>query len=417
MTITTVSDLYNPEILTETVQGAFAQKNAFMGSALVALGACVVSDSMPESGPRAIGKQITVPYFGTIGAFVNNPDGSAVTPNKLSQTSEVAAVTRDSLAFEISQWAIGNAAVNPNVGDPYEEAAGQIVTAASRAMDSRIMTAASAAGGLLKDVYSSTVPVTINWDLIVDSKTAFGDEQEGIVAMAVHSQVQKDMMKLKDSTGRPLLIQSETQGGPVERFCGVPVVVSDRLPLTGSTMGAVTSSGTSPPTVTLAGTPNGAHNLQIDVVTGGAAGTATFRFSVDGGSTWSATYLIPNGGGAVVLADDGSQTDINSAKTIDSLVGANGITGITATFASGTYNADNLYTSTAQLKVTSLLMKQGAMAYWFNRLALTLKDQPNVTADTNISAMHLYSAAIRYRRARGGSKPGVVKILHNVTNY
>jgi hypothetical protein len=407
---TTVNtDVFNPETLVEAVQGAFAQKTAFMGSLLASQGIVTVRGQMPVGGPSAIGTTVTIPYFGTIGAFVNNPDGSAVSPSKIKQTNETNTVTRDSLAFQVSRWAEGNASVNPNVGDPYEEAARQIVVAAQRAMDSRIITAASAAGVYVSDVYSSSVPVTISWDMCVDAKfQGWGDEQDDVAAILVHSQTYKDMLKLKDTTGRPLLLDSQTSGGPVDRFAGLAVVVSDRVPITGSTQGAVTSSGTSPPVATLTGTPLGAFKLQIDCVVGGAHGTATYRFSTDNGNTWSAnvtTNATP--GTAVALTD----------TAVDSQVGLNGATGLLVAFAAGTFNADNLYTSTTSVKATSLLLKKGALAFWYADQHLRLQTAEDVTADTDIAAMHLYGVAHRYRRVANGTKAGVVQLTHNVSGF
>jgi hypothetical protein len=407
MAITTVSDVFQPEILTEAVQGVFGQKTAFMGSRLAALGAVVVEGTMPEGGPDAIGVTVKVPYFGTLGEFVNNPDGSSITPSKIAQTSENATVTRDSLAFEVSRWAQGNAAVNPNVGDPYEESARQAMVAAERAMDKRIITAASASGVFIKDVYSATAPVTISWDLVVDAKTeGWGDEQDDIVAMLVHSHTHKDMLKLKDGAGRPLLIESQVGGGPVDRFCGLPVVISDRVPVTGSTMSAVVSSGTTPPVATLAGTPLGTWKLHIDCMLSHASATE-IRFSTDGGNTWSAN---------IAAADDGVPVALIDTAT-DSLVGVNGKTGLTVAFAAGTFNSDNLWTATTSLKTMSLILKRRALAFWYNRNALAMETDKDIKAHTNLGAMHLYAAAHRYRRLPGGTKAGVVQLVHNVSGY
>jgi hypothetical protein len=411
MAITVLSDVFNPEILVEAVQGEFNQKKAFMDSLLVRTGALTVNGTMPESGRDAIGKQITVPYFGTLGEFANNPDGSAATPAKIQQVSEVSAITRDSMAFAVSRWAQGNAAVNPNVGDPYEESARQIKEAAIRAMDSRSITAAKAAGVYLKDVYSSTVPKTLDWDLVVDAKAdGWGDEMSDIVGMLIHSHTHKDLMKMKDGTGRPLWVKqidsSFSEGGPIETWCGVPLIVSDRVPLDSSTMGAVTSSGTTPPVATLTGTPLGPWKLVIDCMLSHASDTL-IRFSTDGGNTWSANIAATDSGTPVALID----------TNIDSLVGVNGKTGISVAFAAGTFNADNLWTATASLKVMTMLLKRGAMAFWFNQAALGLQTDENILDDTDIGAMHLYSVAHRYRRARGGTKAGVVQITHNVSGY
>lgn len=87
-------------------------------------------------------------------------------------------------------------------------------------------------------------------------------------------------------------------------------------------MTSVTSAGTTPPVVTLTvGTLTGYHNLRVEVTTGGARGTAVFRWSIDGGTTWTS---------AVTTA----------ATTV--LAG----TGITLNWATGTdYATDNVYTA------------------------------------------------------------------------
>jgi hypothetical protein len=411
MATTINTDVFNPEILTDAVEGAFAQKTAFMGSKLVSLGIALVEGSMPEGGPDAIGKEVTVPYFGTIGEFTDNPDGSSLTPKAIKQTSETSAVSRDSLGFSVSRWAEKNALVNSAVDDPYDEAARQIVEAATRAIDKRLITAASASGVYVKDVYSTSAPGYLDWDLCVDAKVdGWGDESDdSVAAMLCHSQTHKGLLKLKDSTGRPLLLTSQANGGPIDTFCGLPVVVSDRAPLTGSTMGSVTSSGTSPPVLTLTGTPNGAYKLVVDCVLGGAHGTATVRFSVDNGNIWSdpiTTHATP--GTAQALTD----------PAIDSRVAVNGVTGLSFAFAAGTFNADNLYSASTAVKATTMLLKRGALAFWYSSGNLGLETDKDIRAHSREAAMHLYGVAHRYRRVRGpGTRPGVIQIVHNVGGY
>lgn len=409
MAITVNTDMIDVQILMDVVRGLFKGKNAFMGSILVSSGAVRVSGTMPEGGQAAVGKKIDIPYFGTLGEFTSNPDGSAVTPNKLQQLSEQATVARYSLAAEVSRWAQGVGAINPSVGDPYQEAAQQIMAAATRAMDG-IMITEMATTPLVVDVYSANTPAFLDWDLLQNAMTLWGDEQDQIVGMALHSQSKVDVATLKDNTGKLMLLVDQTQGQQaVTKFGGVPLVLSDRVSLAGSTMTSPAgSTGTTPPAVTLSGTPLGAYKLVIDVTTGGASdGTAKFKFSVDGGNIFSDIMTVPNGGGAIALTD----------TAIDSLVGVNGKTGITATFANGTYNADNMYKSIANLKVTDLICQQDAGAFWFNAQRLGLQADQDILADADITASHLYHAPKLYRRRRGGSRPGVIAIKHNVKGY
>lgn len=406
MAITVNTDLIDVQVLVDAVRGVFKGKNAFMGSILASQGAVRVSGTMPKGGPGAVGKKIDIPYFGTIGKFVNNPDGSAVTPNKLQQVLEQATIARQSLAAETSRWAQGVGAIDPSVGDPHQEAANQVMTQATRAMDEICVTEA-ATTPLVSDVYNATTPVYLDWDLVIDAKTMWGDEQDNIVAMVVHSTSLADLAKLKNGHGDPLLLMNQTQGQEsVIRFAGVPVVVSDLVPLTGSTMGAVTSSGTTPPVATLAGTPLGPWKLVIDCITGDAT-TNNFKFSTDGGNTFSATITALDDGVPVALTDTAA----------DSLVGMNGRTGLTVAFASGTFNADNFWKAQANLKVTDMILQQDALAFWYNQQRLGAQSDVDILADADIIAMHLYHAPKLYRRRRGGSRPGCIAIKHNVKNY
>ena len=406
MTITTKSDMIDVQILMDVVRGMFKGKNAFMGSQLVSSGAVRVAGTMPRRGQSAIGKTIDIPYFGTLGEFVQNSDGSSVTPSKLAQTFETATVDRHSLAAEVSRWAQGVGAIDPAVGDPYQEAARQIMVAAERAMDGIIVTE-YATTPLIVDVYSATTPVYLDWDVIQDATTLWGDDQDGIVGMAIHSQARADLAKLKNAVGMPVWgVDQQSGQQQLKTFGGIPLVVSDRVPLTGSTMGTVTSAGTTPPVATLAGTPLGPWKLLIDCQASHAS-TTTIKFSTDGGNTYSAAITVADDEVPVALID----------TAVDSLVGVNGKTGLTVAFASGTFNVDNTWKAQANLKVTELICQVDAGAFWYNAAALGLKSDEDILADTDITASHLYHAPKLYRRRRGGARPGVIAIKHNVRGY
>lgn len=234
----------------------------------------------------------------------------------------------------------------------------------------------------------------------------WGDENEDVVGAVVHSRTMLDLRKLRDGENRPLLVENMREHN-LPMFAGVPLIESDRVPLTGSVMGTVAESGSTPPDATLAGAPLGPWNLVIECVVGGAHATATFRFSTDGGKTWSATIATPAVDTPIDLIDTAS----------DSLVGVNGKTGLTVEWAAGTFNADNAWTATAQLKVRTILLKRGALAFWFNARAAEFLTDKNILKHTDIAAMHLYYVAHRYTRAPGSTKPGAVVIAHNVSGF
>jgi hypothetical protein len=397
---TTDSRDFDVQVLEDTVRGHFAGKNAMMDSALVSGGAVIVNDSMPR-GPEDIGNEITVPYFGVVGEFADNAEDTAVTPSALKMTNEKATVGRSSLAFEVTRWARHS---GPSDADPYTECSQQIGEAAKRDMD-RLMVAAAATTPLVRDLYSATVPVYLDWDFIVDGRAMWGDEQDGIVGMVVHSRVEAGLRKLRDANGRPLLLDNMLNSD-IPKFCGVPLLVSDRVPLTASTMSplVMTEAGTTPPDMTLSGTPLGAWDFRIKIILGGARGTFTFQFSTDGGNTWSATILSA---ASVVLTDTAA----------DSLVGVNGRTGLTVAIENAAANVDNTYSSKALLKATSLILQRGAMTFWYSRRHMGLETDKDILKHNDVAAMHIYRVAHMYRRRRGGSKPGVVALKHNVPGF
>ena len=397
---TTDSRDFDVQILEETVRGEFAGKNALMDSPLVSGGAVIVEDSMPR-GREDIGNEITVPYFGVVGEFADNPEDTAITPQALRMTNEKATVGRSSLAFEVTRWARHS---GPLDADPYTECSGQIQQAAKREMD-RLMVTAAAGTPLELDQHSATSPVERAWEVIVDGRAMWEDEQDGIVGMVVHSRVEAGLRKLRDANGRPLLLDNMLND-KITRFCGVPVLVSNRVPLTASVMSPLimNEAGTTPPNLTLSGTPSGAWDLRLKITLAGARGTFKFQFSTDGGGTWSGDLLSA---ASVPLIDPAA----------DSLVGVNGTTGLTVAIENAAAALDNTYNSKALLKATSLILQSGAMTFWYSRANMGLETDKDILKHNDVAAMHMYRVAHMYRRRRGGTKPGVVALKHNVPGF
>ncbi len=93
----------------------------------------------------------------------------------------------------------------------------------------------------------------------------------------------------------------------------------------GLLMGAVTPTGTSPPTVTLTGTQLQEVDFRMECTTLGARGTAVLRYSIDGGKSYVSGVV--------------------SAATI-SVIDANGTdTGLVINYANATAAVDNVWTA------------------------------------------------------------------------
>jgi HK97 family phage major capsid protein len=216
MAVTTRSDLIIPEILVDAVQGAWPNRVALEGTPAV-----VESPTLP-GGARG-GDTVRVPYFNVIGEFDIVPEGQALTPVKITMTSETATVQRAGKAVEMSTWA----ELSARYADPYAELARQLVEGAMRAFDAALIDAASATGSGQTTVDRSAG--TITYDAIVDALNAFGDAQVDIAAVVVHSKVLGDLRKVKDLNGLPLFVDAQQGGLP--RVLGLPIIVSDRVPV------------------------------------------------------------------------------------------------------------------------------------------------------------------------------------------
>lgn len=144
------------------------------------------------------------------------------------------------------------------------------------------------------------------------------------VANTIYSFRGPDTTSVKTTLGEGPLVESvchhlQKSNGKTVHACKV----------TASVVGAnsaVTKSNGSAPTVSLTGAPLDDYQGIIAIVASGALGVGTFKYTMDNGDVYSVTLTIPAGGSYVIP---------NS--------------GITVTFASGTYTAGDTFswTSTA----------------------------------------------------------------------
>jgi hypothetical protein len=217
---TTKTNVIIPELMAEAVRGGFAGMEVMAGT-----GAAIVKTGMPE-GKVKVGNTVTVPYFSSIGEAEDlAADGDALTPATLTASGETATVLHSGKAFEITRWAQSGA------GDPYKEGSRQILAALKRRIDKALIDAAKADAGWAAYIHdaSGLGNGKITYDSITEALALFGDETENLAAFACHSKVFKDLLQIKDSTGRPLWVDQSGPGLPKLTALGIPIVVSDRL--------------------------------------------------------------------------------------------------------------------------------------------------------------------------------------------
>lgn len=303
MAVTIRSDLIVPEVLADAIAGEFAGVQALYGSGA----GFVTGQGWPDARG---GDTIKIPYFGTIGEFEDLADDEgaggavpALTPAKLTSTSETATVKHSGKAFETTEWA----RLATMYADPYAEAARQLRRGLERLIDKRLLEAASTTT-LEHDIYDPTGAAGApTWEEILEARFLWGDEQEDLALMVMHSDVALRLLKEKDGDNRPIWADVLKSGTLPAEILGIPVKISDR-----------------------------------------------------------------------------------ATKTPDY-----GETGSSAT------------------GYETLLVKRGALAFWFNGGEPDVQTDRDILADSTIAAVHTYYAAHRYDRLAGTTKTGVVKFIHN----
>jgi hypothetical protein len=146
----------------------------------------------------------------------------------------------------------------------------------------------------------------------------------------------------------------------------------------------VVSTGTTPPVLTLTGSPKGMYDqIRVECTTLGAFGTAQIRISTDGGTTWVASGVVVPVTGIVDRSDD---------------------LGLVFTFASGTFAVNNIYTTRG--KATVALCKRGAGVLWHNDFG-SVESMRDVRRKNEVVAADLLAVCHVYKKLNGGTRPGV----------
>ena len=218
MPTTARSDLILPDILAEEVIKGFTGMNALDGTGVVTMNPGL------QAGPSEVGNTVTVPFFDSIGEAEEVTENGALTPVKMTQSSETATVVRFGKAVSIG----GLAKRAKDTGkDPYQIASAAILEMIRRKVDSlaidRLVSRAVSAS-LVYDGSADTASVTD----IIRALKGFGDELDSneLALWIMNSKPYWDAASLADSTGRALFVPA--QGERLAMISGAPVRMSNK---------------------------------------------------------------------------------------------------------------------------------------------------------------------------------------------
>ncbi|MDO9016562.1 MAG: hypothetical protein Q8S73_26505 [Deltaproteobacteria bacterium] len=381
-TTTTSQFSVSPQVLIEAV------KARLPGMRLVgSLGIVAINSSLPAD--KYVGETVTVPYMASLGRMAEYAENAEIDVDQISSTAETSTVVRAGKAFSLTNMA----RVLRGYANPLEEGQRMMIDSVGDYVERKSITALVALGtsqpALKRSVHSATSPVYYDVDAHLYARSIFGDETRGIVGTIAHSQTVNRMLSLKDGDGRrllPVVSRNDETGLIVFESVG-SVYSSDLMPVTYT----VVSAGTTPPVLTITGSPRGMYDqIRVEITTLGARGTAQARFSTDGGNTWVlSAQVIPASDGIVDLSD-----------TI----------GLVFTFAAGTYAVDNVYTSRA--KFTTMTAKRGAAIFWHNNFG-NVDELVDPRRSSKVTALELLSVCHAYKRLDMGTRAGVGLVEHN----
>ncbi len=216
------NDMFVPEVATEVASAEFPNELAlgFAGSPFVQV--------LP--GVEAIGDEgdvIKFPRYDVLGDFDAMSEDTALTPEKLKTSMDMAVVQAAGKAVEVTDFA-----TLASRGDPSQEVGKQVPTLATRYIDKKLVDEAETT------TLSSTFTQTIAWEIFVDAIiTNWGDRAMQMVGgLVVHSKVMGDIMKLPEFKRADQLGQAGSIiTGFIGAFGAYPVFVSDRLTVDSST--------------------------------------------------------------------------------------------------------------------------------------------------------------------------------------
>ena len=219
MSTTQRSDLILPDVLAEEFSKGIAGMNALYGSGVFTLNPGL------QAGKDQEGQDVTVPYFESIGKAQQVPVSGALTPKKLTMSSETATVIHLGDAVSTSGWAKRAKSQGRDVN---EVAAEQLVAGFKAKVDD-LMADSLIARGVSSSMLVDGSGHTFGVSDIVDTQKKFGDElasNGGIRLWVMQSKPYWDAATLSDSTGRPLLVP--VAGDDLMRIGNKPVMMSDR---------------------------------------------------------------------------------------------------------------------------------------------------------------------------------------------
>lgn len=239
MSDTTVSSgLYIPDIIANELVKGFAGAALLRGS-----GAAVMIPGL-RVGSNGVGTSVNVPYVANVGEWDSLAETDPTNAAQMTSDKETETVGRYGKAVLITRSSQG-AALALNKNKTLDQiAADQLKAGALRKIDALLVARAVRNTSTEWDAFTNDISgasgaaANLTPDAAVNTVAKLGDEgfnPDEFACALMHSAVMAWLLKLKDTVGRNLLFGSLSDGVANGRYTlmGVPILVSDRAPVSG----------------------------------------------------------------------------------------------------------------------------------------------------------------------------------------
>lgn len=384
-TTTSSNFTVSPQVLLECVREGI-QGMRVLGTT----GIVQINSSLPAD--KRQGETITVPFLMHIGEWKEYNENDPIDVTQMQDSNETSSVARSGKAFTMTDMA----RVLRGYASPMEAGREMLQEGLATWVERKSIAAMTTLGvsrpAIVVNVHSASTPRYYDLDLHIAVRSRFGDELRNMAGTVMHSQAINRMLLAKDADGNrlnKLLTQDDENGVYVFEGMG-RFYASDLMPVEYT----VVSTGTTPPVLTLTGNPKGMYDqIRVECTTLGAFGTAQIRISTDGGTSWVASAITVPVSGVVDRTDD---------------------LGLLFTFATGTFAANNVYTSRG--KTTSVTAKKGAVVFWHNNFGDggAPEEQRDVLRKNTIVAADVLGVVHAYKKLNGSTRPGLALAQFNI---
>lgn len=221
MSYTAITNIINPEVLSDQISAKFPDMLVLGNSNLVE-----VDTTFPLGQP---GTKFKMPFWKRIGTFADMTEGTALTPGLITANAEYCTVIRGGAAFEVL-----DTSELVSKADPVSEIAGQLARRAAEYIDQKLVAQLELTPNKFDQTGSGKTNVnsTMDQNAVITGLLTLGDNHAKLLqggALIMHSKCYGDLLKTGAIQNQYQSDMNVLKTGTVPTLLGLPIILSDRV--------------------------------------------------------------------------------------------------------------------------------------------------------------------------------------------